>query len=72
MAQVTGAGRHCRVLSGEDSLDAHIQDTLLAGAGLCDETATRFVVEHGRAAIDWLVEQGVLFTRDSTGDMDTT
>jgi len=57
------------VLSGEDSLDAHIQDTLLAGAGLCDETATRFVVEHGRAAIDWLVEQGVLFTRDSTGDM---
>ncbi len=57
------------VLSGEDSLDAHIQDTLLAGAGLCDETATRFVVEHGRAAIEWLVEQGVLFTRDGTGDM---
>ena len=34
------------VLSGEDSLDAHIQDTLAAGAGLCDEAATRYVVEH--------------------------
>ncbi len=53
------------VLSGEDSLDAHIQDTLTAGAGLCDETATRYVVEHGKAAIDWLITQGVPFTRDS-------
>lgn len=56
------------VLSGEDTPDAHIHDTLLAGAGLCDETATRFVVEHGRQAIDWLIAQGVPFTRDSSSD----
>ncbi|HEX5337253.1 MAG TPA: FAD-dependent oxidoreductase, partial [Gallionella sp.] len=56
------------VLSREDSLDAHIQDTLTAGAGLCDETATRYVVEHGKAAIDWLIAQGVPFTKDSTND----
>jgi L-aspartate oxidase len=56
------------VLSGEDTPDAHIQDTLLAGAGLCDDAATRFVVEHGRQAIDWLIAQGVPFTRDSTSD----
>ncbi|MDO8208179.1 MAG: L-aspartate oxidase [Gallionella sp.] len=53
------------VLSDEDTLDAHTQDTLLAGAGLCDETATRYVVEHGKQSIDWLIAQGVPFTKDS-------
>ncbi|MFA6921932.1 MAG: L-aspartate oxidase [Gallionella sp.] len=56
------------VLSGEDTPQAHIHDTLLAGAGLCDEAATRHVVEHGRQAIDWLIAQGVPFTKDSTSD----
>ena len=54
------------VLDGTDSTDAHIADTLTAGAGLCDREATRFVVEHGRSAIEWLIEEGVLFTRDAT------
>ncbi len=53
------------VLDGTDSVESHIQDTFTAGAGLCDPGATRFVVEHGRTAIDWLIEQGVPFTRDS-------
>lgn len=57
------------VLSGDDSLDAHIRDTLVAGAGLCDENTTRHVVEHGRAAIDWLIAQGVPFTRDDSNEM---
>ena len=54
------------VLDGTDSTDAHIADTLTAGAGLCGREATRFVVEHGRGAIEWLIEEGVLFTRDET------
>jgi L-aspartate oxidase len=57
------------VMSSDDSLDAHIQDTLTAGAGLCDETATRYVVEHGKASIDWLIAQGVPFTKDMSSDM---
>ncbi|HEX5362983.1 MAG TPA: L-aspartate oxidase [Gallionella sp.] len=57
------------VLSENDSIDAHIQDTLIAGAGLCDEAATRHVVEHSKAAIDWLIAQGVPFTRDDTSNM---
>ena len=56
------------VLSQEDSLAEHIQDTLTAGAGLCDPATTRYVVEHAKSAIDWLIEQGVLFTRDATTD----
>ncbi|MBI3525845.1 MAG: L-aspartate oxidase [Betaproteobacteria bacterium] len=52
------------VLDAADTNEAHIQDTLTAGAGLCSAEATRFVVEHGRSAIQWLIDQGVHFTID--------
>ncbi|QOL48794.1 L-aspartate oxidase [Massilia litorea] len=57
------------VLDSGDSHDQHIADTLVAGAGLCDEGATRYIVEHGREAIEWLIEQGVPFTRDATAEL---
>jgi L-aspartate oxidase len=57
------------VLDSGDSHDQHIADTLVAGAGLCDEAATRYIVEHGRAAIEWLIEQGVPFTRDASAEL---
>jgi L-aspartate oxidase len=49
------------VLDPEDSFDAHIQDTLNAGAGLCHEDTVRFVVEQGPEAIDALRKNGVEF-----------
>jgi L-aspartate oxidase len=52
------------VLDQADSIQSHIDDTLLAGAGLCDEKAVRFTVEHARESIEWLIEQGVSFTKD--------
>lgn len=52
------------VLDSGDSYEQHLSDTLVAGAGLCDASATRFIVEHGRDAIEWLIEQGVPFTKD--------
>jgi L-aspartate oxidase len=52
------------VLDGSDSLEDHIRDTHVAGAGLCHDDAVRFVVERGRRAVEWLVAQGVPFTRD--------
>ncbi len=55
-------------LSEEDSPDAHIRDTITAGAGLCDETVTRRVVENGQQAIQWLIDQGVPFTRDQSSE----
>ncbi|CUI02744.1 L-aspartate oxidase [Massilia sp. P8910] len=57
------------VLDSGDSHAQHIDDTLVAGGGLCDEAATRFIVEHGREAIEWLIDQGVPFTRDPTAEM---
>ncbi|MEJ2754373.1 MAG: FAD-binding protein, partial [Gammaproteobacteria bacterium] len=50
------------VIDQNDSLEAHVADTLTAGAGLCDEHVVRIVVEHGPKAIDWLVAQGVEFS----------
>ena len=55
------------VLDDKDSIEAHIQDTFVAGGGLCDPDATRFVVENGRRAIDWLISQGVPFTQEAGG-----
>lgn len=57
------------VLDSGDSPSQHISDTLVAGAALCDEAATRFIVEHGREAIEWLIEQGVPFTRDPNAEL---
>ncbi|MCJ8168600.1 L-aspartate oxidase [Atopomonas sediminilitoris] len=52
------------VLDERDSVDAHVQDTLIAGDGLCQEDAVRFTVSNSREAIEWLIQQGVPFTRD--------
>ena len=52
------------VLDQADSLEDHERDTHVAGAGLCHDDAVRFVVERGRHAVEWLIEQGVPFTRD--------
>src|SRR3972149_462107 len=46
------------VLAGDDTTDSHIRDTQLAGAGLCDEGVTRYVIERGPACIARRIGQG--------------
>ena len=53
------------VWSKDDSFDAHVDDTLVAGAGLCDLAATRFVVEQAPQAIAWLQQMGVPFSEEA-------
>ena len=67
-ASASAQGGIAAVLNSDDSIEAHIQDTLTAGAGLCDPAATRFVVENGRTSIEWLIAQGVPFTRDAESE----
>ncbi len=52
------------VLTNDDSIEAHIQDTLIAGAGLCDQEVTREVASHAKETVEWLIAQGVPFTRE--------
>jgi len=56
------------VLDAQDSLESHIEDTLVAGAGLCDSGAVRLVVSQGKECIDWLLEHGVAFTEIESTD----
>ncbi|HSC75631.1 MAG TPA: L-aspartate oxidase [Pseudomonadales bacterium] len=55
------------VLNDTDTTEAHVADTLVAGAGLCHEDAVRFTVENGRDSIQWLIDVGVDFTREPGG-----
>ncbi len=54
------------VLADSDSIESHVQDTLKAGAGLCLEDTVRHTVEHGPEAIQWLLDLGVPFSRNSS------
>lgn len=51
-------------LSDEDEIDLHIEDTLVAGAGLCDEEAVRVLVEDGPGDITELIDWGANFDRE--------
>src|SRR6266702_6279259 len=48
-------------LGADDSPELHFQDTIAAGAGLCDQAAARILVEQAPAAVRWLIQMGVQF-----------
>ncbi|MBF0188419.1 MAG: L-aspartate oxidase [Magnetococcales bacterium] len=52
------------VLDPQDQPDSHIEDTLQAGAGICNEETVKLVVENGRDSIQRLIDLGVAFTQD--------
>ena len=52
------------VTSPEDSTESHVQDTLIAGAGLCQRRVVELTVEGARAAVERLVHWGVTFDRE--------
>jgi L-aspartate oxidase len=54
------------VFDAGDSIESHIEDTLIAGAGLCDPEIVRLTVTHGKSSINWLRSQGVIFTGEET------
>ncbi len=50
----------------QSSIESHIQDTLISGAGLCDPDIVRLTVEYGKESIEFLRAQGMEFTEKST------
>ena len=59
------------VFDAADSIESHIEDTLDAGAGLCDPDIVRLTVTHGKSSIEWLREQGVIFTEEQNQSGET-
>lgn len=51
-----------------DSFEKHIQDTLIAGDGLCDENVVRMVVTEGRQRVDEMIDWGTKFDKDEAGE----
>ena len=60
------------VTDGTDSFEAHVQDTLTAGAGLCDERVVRTIISDAPARIHELVGLGVQFDHRPDGSPDLT
>ncbi len=58
------------VWSDSDNFEKHIQDTLRAGDGLCNEKVVRKIVTQAPERINELIEMGVQFTRNDTGNYD--
>jgi L-aspartate oxidase len=50
-------------LGTDDSPELHLQDTIAAGAGLCDESAVRLLTQEARTAVSWLISMGVQFDK---------
>ena len=58
------------VLSKIDSINQHVEDTMEAGAGLCKEDIVKAVAKDSKVIIEWLLEQGVKFTKNESGSSD--
>lgn len=55
-----------------DDIESHVQDTILAGAGLCEAASVRTLVEGAEEAFENLLRLGVPFDRDKNGRFRTT
>ena len=59
-------------IAADDSADAHVADTLEAGAGLCEPDSVRALVEEGPREVERLIEIGMRFDRDASGALSLT
>jgi L-aspartate oxidase len=60
------------VLGPDDEFDLHVQDTLVAGAGLCKREAVEVTVREGPERIRWLLSLGVEFDREGPDHLHLT
>jgi L-aspartate oxidase len=58
------------VWSKHDSFEKHVQDTLIAGDGLCDEGVVRSIITKAPEVIKELIDMGVKFTQKDNGEYD--
>ena len=52
------------VANDKKSIEAHVNDTIKAGDGLVVESVARYFAESGEQAINWLLDKGVIFSKD--------
>lgn len=69
---VWAQGGIAAALDPEDSPEAHLADTLVAGVGVCDPAAVEVLVTEGPARVRELVARGANFDRAENGDIALT
>ncbi|GAA5142335.1 L-aspartate oxidase [Thalassotalea piscium] len=52
------------VFDENDSISSHVNDTIVAGAGLCDESVVEYTASNAKECLQWLIEQGVNFDQE--------
>ncbi|NVD07501.1 L-aspartate oxidase [Vibrio sp. JPW-9-11-11] len=52
------------VFDEDDSIESHVQDTLVAGAGLCEKETVEFIAKNAKECVQWLIDGGVPFDRE--------
>ncbi|MCC5856411.1 MAG: L-aspartate oxidase [Idiomarina sp.] len=56
------------VFDESDSIESHVEDTLRAGAGICDRSVVEYTAEHARESLQWLIDLGVDFDQETSAD----
>ncbi|KXF80162.1 L-aspartate oxidase [Enterovibrio coralii] len=58
------------VFDENDSIESHVEDTQIAGDGLCDEDVVSFIAENAKECVQWLIDGGVPFDLDEDSNED--
>ncbi|WP_144210182.1 L-aspartate oxidase [Shewanella donghaensis] len=54
------------VFDESDTIESHVSDTLIAGAGLCDKEVVTYTAENAKKSMQWLIQCGVAFDKEET------
>lgn len=60
-ATLYAQGGIAAVFDENDSIDSHVEDTLIAGVEICDRQVVEFVASNARLCVQWLIDQGASF-----------
>lgn len=52
------------VFDEDDTIESHVNDTLIAGAGLCEKDKVQFIAENAKKCVQWLIDGGVPFDQE--------
>lgn len=58
------------VFDESDSVESHVEDTQIAGDGICDTEVVKFIAENAKECVQWLIDGGVPFDREDDNDGD--
>lgn len=60
------------VFDESDTVESHVDDTLIAGAHICDKDVVTFIAENAKHCVQWLIDGGVPFDHDDEKETDIT